>query len=104
MKADGKRLWTELTQDYGIADAGGQALLVVACEALDRMRGAQKLIEKHSICVKTAGGGLKTNPAVATERDARNGFLAAIRQLNLDVQPPNPAPGKPPGTFRVNHS
>jgi hypothetical protein len=35
------------------------------------------------------------NPACKLEKEARDGFLAAVRMLNLDIEPPRPGPGRP---------
>jgi hypothetical protein len=32
-------------------------------------------------------GPLKVNPAIAVERGARDGMIAALRSLNLDLEP-----------------
>ncbi len=60
------------------------------------MGQAAALIDKHGVCVADRYQQLKPNPAVAAERDARAAMLAAFKQLNLDVLPPQ-RPGRPPG-------
>jgi len=81
--------------EFDIRDGCGLALLCAACEALDRQREAQAAIAEHGVMVKDRYGTLKSNPAIAVERDSRNGMLAALRQLNLDAGATNP-PGRPP--------
>jgi P27 family predicted phage terminase small subunit len=95
---DGAALWRDLTAEYSIHDAGGQALLVSACEALDRMRQAQEAIAADGAVIKDRYGCPKAHPACNLERDARNGFLAAMRALHLDVEPPKPV-GRPAGSW-----
>jgi phage terminase small subunit len=87
LKTDGARLWCSIMRQYRIGDGAGLALLTAACEALDRMRQAQAAIEEHGVLVADRYGGLKTNPAVAIERDARNGMIGALRELHLDLEP-----------------
>jgi P27 family predicted phage terminase small subunit len=94
---DGKALWSALTDEYGIADSGGLALVTTAAECLDRMRAAQALIKKHGECFEDRYGGLKANPACKIELDSRNGMLAALKMLNLDVEPLRDRPGRPAG-------
>lgn len=84
---DGKSLWLALQRDYQISDSGGLTLLTTAAEAMDRMRAAQRIISEKGEVTPDRYGGLRANPAVAIEKDARNGLLAAIRALNLDVEP-----------------
>ena len=58
-----------------------------------RMRGAQALIKRHGLMVKS-----RANPAVMIERDSRLAMLRALRQLNLDLEPLRDGPGRPPGS------
>lgn len=97
LKAAGAAFWGDVQAEYAIADGAGLALLTAAAEALDRMRAAQAAIAEHGELVPDRYGQLKTNPACTLERDSRNGFLAAVRQLNLDLEPLRDAPGRPPG-------
>lgn len=95
---DGAALWRQLAVEYSIVDAGGQALLTAACEALDRMRQAQEAIARDGAVIPDRYGCPKTHPAANLERDSRNGFLAAMRALRLDVEPPKPI-GRPAGSW-----
>jgi hypothetical protein len=63
------------------------ALVTTAAEALDRIRQAQDAIRQHGALIKDRHGVLKQNPACILERDARTGMLAALRALNLDLEP-----------------
>ena len=87
LKADGRALWNDIVQQYRIVDAAGLALVTTAAEALDRIREAQAAIRQHGALVADRYGGLKQNPACFLERDARAGMLAALRALNLDLEP-----------------
>lgn len=83
--------------EYNISDAGGLLLLQTALEAFDRMRQAQALIQKHGGVTVDPNDQLKTNPATVIERDSRAAMLAALKALNLDLEPLNPRPGRPGG-------
>jgi P27 family predicted phage terminase small subunit len=96
LRAAGKALFTDLVDEYGLTDAAGLALLTTASECLDRMRAAQKAISEHGETVLDRYGQVKVNPACTLEKDARNGFLAALRALNLDIEPLRDRPGRPP--------
>lgn len=98
----GKTLFAALVNEYEISDSAGLAYVTTACECLDRMRSAQKLITKHGVSIETGSGSLKTNPACKVELDSRNGFLSAMKALNLDIEPPRDKPGRPTGTFGRN--
>lgn len=97
LKPAGAKLWRELVDEYGIADAAGLALVSTAAEALDRVKAAQTAIEEHGACVTDRYGQVKVNPACGLEKDARNGLLAALKALNLDLEPLRDAPGRPAG-------
>lgn len=95
----GRDLFKRLVMDYAITDAGGLALLTTACECLDRMRQAQAAIQEHGALVRDRYDQLKNNPACVLERDARNGYLAALKALQLDIEPGvKQAPGRPLGS------
>ena len=91
-----KDWWRRLHDEFDLADAGAAFLLESALRAFDRMNEAAVLIDKHGVCVKDRYDQLKPNPAVSAERDSRAAMLAAFKQLNLDVLPPQ-RPGRPPG-------
>lgn len=96
LKPAGRKLWRELAAEYRIDDPAGLALLTTASECLDRMRAAQDAIAEHGEVVEDRYGQLKVSPACTLEKDSRNGLLAALRALNLDVEPLRDSPGRPP--------
>ena len=96
---DGKQIWEQLVSEFGIVDAGGLALVTIVGECRDRLTEAQALIKSHGAVIATATGALRSNPALKVEVDARNGMLAALRALNLDIEPLRDLPGRPAGSF-----
>lgn len=96
LRAAGRAFFLSVASEYSIADAAGSALLARAAECVDRMNAAQAAIAEHGELVPDRYGGVKLNPACALEKDARNGFLAAVRALNLDLEPLRDGPGRPP--------
>lgn len=96
LREPGRAFYRSVADEYGIADAAGIALLVTAAECIDRMRAAQTAIAEHGELVIDRYGAPKLNPACALEKDARAGFLAAMRALNLDLEPLRDGPGRPP--------
>ena len=87
LKTDGADLYRALAEQYRIDDAAGLSLLCVAAECLDRMRAAQAAIAKHGAVISDRRHQVKVNPACQLEKDARNGFLAALNALNLGLAP-----------------
>lgn len=96
LKTAGRKLFRDLAEEYAIDDAAGLTLLCTAAECLDRMRAAQKAIEAHGEVVEDRYGVPKQNPACALEKDSRNGLLAALKAMNLDLEPLRDGPGRPP--------
>lgn len=97
LNEDGATLFAAIAEDYDIEDSAGLALLTTACECLDRMRAAQARIAEDGEVTVDRYGSLKAHPAVQIEKDSRNGFMAALKQLNLDLEPLRDGPGRPPG-------
>lgn len=97
LSAEARDLWRRLTDEYAIHDAAGLHLLSTALEAFDRMREAQALIAEHGACTQDRFGQLRPNPATTIERDSRAAMLAALKALNLDIEPLRDGPGRPPG-------
>lgn len=100
LSAAAKRWWKEIADEFSIEDPGGIAILTLAAEAFDRMREAQALIKAEGMVAEDRFRQKKPHPAVVIERDCRAQILGALRALNLDTEPLNPAPGRPPGPAR----
>jgi P27 family predicted phage terminase small subunit len=97
LTAQSKTLWKRLASDYGIDDDAGLLLLQTAMEARDRMKAAQEAIARDGMTVLDRFGQRKAHPLLPAERDARAQMLAALRALNLDVEPLHDRPGRPAG-------
>ena len=91
------RAWRrKLLRGYTIEDPAGQLLLQTALEAMDRMNQARALIEKYGAVTEDRFHQLRPNPATTIERDSRAAMLAALKALNLDLEPLRTA-GRPAG-------
>lgn len=66
--------------------------LTAAAESHDRMTEARRLIEADGMVVESRFGEKRAHPAVAIERDSRTAYLRALRELALDVAPPDTRP------------
>ncbi|WP_346433172.1 P27 family phage terminase small subunit [Natronospira bacteriovora] len=88
--------WSRLVTEYALDDDAGRLLLQVALEAFDRMRDAQATIKRDGETVLDRFGQPKAHPLLPTERDSRGQMLAALKQLNLDLEPLRDGPGRPP--------
>ena len=90
--------WFDLLQaEYGISDAAGLLMLQTAMEAFDRLAECQASIALHGASCPDRFGQLKPHPLLGAERDARGQMLAALKALNLDLEPLRDGPGRPAG-------
>ncbi|HWP23511.1 MAG TPA: P27 family phage terminase small subunit [Candidatus Binatia bacterium] len=64
-------------------------ILQIAAEAWDTYERARDVISKHGMTfVNEKFGDVKPRPEVAIMQNSRLAFLRALRELNLDVEPP----------------
>ncbi|MEH3123712.1 MAG: hypothetical protein PGN16_17370 [Sphingomonas phyllosphaerae] len=92
LKPAGAKFWRQIVDEYQVEDSAGVALVTCAAECVDRMRAAQDVIADRGEIVTDRYGAPKLNPACGLEKDARSGFIAAVKALNLELEPPSPAP------------
>lgn len=97
LSVEAQEWWRNLLEEYGIEDEAGRLLLQTAMEALDRMRLAQNAVKRSGATYKDRFGQPKPHPLLSVERDARAAMLAALKALNLDLEPLRDGPGRPPG-------
>lgn len=103
LSKESKRLWREILEEYAIEDSAGLRILRTALEAYDRSQAARETIDGKNgkdgegMQVKDRFGQSKPHPLLTIERDARAGFLAGLKALNLDLEPLHDRPGRPGG-------
>jgi hypothetical protein len=88
----GSEFFEENVLQFKIEDAARLSILLRGAECLDRLRQAQDAITEHGLLIDG-----KANPALRVEKEARDGFYAAMRQLKLGE--PKRGPGRPPQHF-----
>jgi phage terminase small subunit len=84
LSAARRRLWRSILSDWPISDSAHLAVLESALSALDRAEACRAAIAKTGLVVADRFNQVKPHPLLASERDARAGFLAGIRSLGLD--------------------
>ncbi len=97
LSTEARRWWAKIADEYSIDDEAGLLVLQTAFEAFDRMRAAQAQVSTEGSTVTDRFNQTKAHPLLPIERDARAQFLAALKQLNLDIEPLADAPGRPAG-------
>ena len=99
LSAAGKALWKRLTHDFPFNDAASRELLERACACADRAAEAQVAIDAYGVViVNKKTGSIRSNPAVAVQRDARAQMLACFKMLGLHETPHAKKPGRPMGS------
>jgi P27 family predicted phage terminase small subunit len=98
LSPEARQWWAKLTEEYCIDDDAGRLLLQTALEAFDRMKSCQKAIHRDGEMVKDRFDQFKPHPLLPTERDTRGQMLAALKALNLDIEPLRDRPGRPGGS------
>ncbi len=97
LTADTRAWWASVAGTFTL-DKHHLAVLTVACEALDRGNEARERVAQDGAIYLTRFGEPRAHPSVAIERDARIGFLRALRELDLDIEPPK-APTRTPARY-----
>jgi len=88
-------LWRTVLEGYALAEHDLRTL-ELACTAWDRCTAARREIDTEGATTLDRFNQRRVHPAVQIEKDSRDAFLRAMRELCLDVDPPG-EPGRPPG-------
>jgi phage terminase small subunit len=88
---------SRLVREYDITDPGGEALLRTFASAFSLELQCQEQIDREGLTYKDRFEQVKPHPLLPTLRDARSQKLAALKALNLDLEPLESKPGRPPG-------
>jgi len=87
LSSEAKKLWRDVSRDYSIDDAAGQALLREACECLDALRECQQAIAEDGRVTRGSRKQVRPHPLIRAELEYRRQMLACFRSLNLDLTP-----------------
>jgi hypothetical protein len=91
----GLALWDRVCGDYDIGDIGGQELLCLAAETLDRVERCRKQIDADGEVVKTATGARREHYLLKTELQGRAFVARTLTKLGIDAEVARPV-GRPP--------
>jgi phage terminase small subunit len=92
-----RRAAKKIKVEYEISDAGGLELLETFISAYALELRAEAQIEAEGLTYYDRFNQVKSHPLLATVRDARSQKLAALKALNLDIEPLQNRPGRPEG-------
>ena len=94
-----RRWWLDVAGAYGMTgDEAGLRLLSEAAFALARLEECRAIIARDGAAVLDRFGAARAHPLLQAEHHARSSFLAAVRALNLDVEPAK-AIGRPGAAY-----
>ncbi|MFN2269047.1 MAG: hypothetical protein ABR533_12280 [Desulfonatronovibrio sp.] len=96
-KPAARRETNRLIKEYDIFDPGGEALLRTFASAFSLELRCQEQIDTEGLTIIDRFEQVKPHPLLPTLRDARAQKLAALKALNLDLEPLESKPGRPPG-------
>ena len=96
LRVDGRRLWRGILREFEISETHDLELLGEACGCVDRISEARAEIEKAGSFFKDRFGQPREHPAHKTERDNKILLCRILRELNLDIEPPE---SRPPGRY-----
>jgi len=82
------RNWYRTINEQFVLESHHRRLLQLACEAWDRGREARDILEKDGLTVTNKHGDVKPHAAIGIEQTSRIQFARLMRELNLDLQPP----------------
>ncbi len=86
LSALSKRFYRRLVAEYSIDDISGLRVLRQACECLDLIEETRREISKQGLVIRDRFNQPRANPLLSTQRDARAGFLAALKMLGLAAE------------------
>jgi phage terminase small subunit len=87
LQTAGATFFNQMVRETDVAGADKLAVLTRACECLDRIAAAQASIADHGEVTVNQHGQPKLNPACMLEKQARDGFFAAMRMLDIEDAP-----------------
>lgn len=86
--------WQQVVADYEL-ESHHIKLLTLAAEAWDRCQQARTILDEKGLVFYDRFGSPKARPEVAVERDSRIAFARLLRELALDLEPPEDS-NRPP--------
>jgi phage terminase small subunit len=99
LRPDTAAWWQAVAADYTL-EAHHLRILTLAAESWDRGVEAREAIARHGTVYVDRFDQPRARPEVAIERDSRIAFARLVRELALDLDPPDEA-GRPP---RLNNA
>ena len=97
IRSEARREALRLIDEYGIADSGGLLYIRTFADAYTIELNCKDKIDTEGLTILDRFSQLKAHPLCSVMRDARAQKLAALKALNLDLEPLRDGPGRPSG-------
>ena len=91
----GSNLWRQILTENDIPDTARLTILEQACAMLDRAENLRRQIAVEGELIETHTGGIKANPLLMCELQARALVARLLGKLSLSNEPKR-GPGRPP--------
>jgi len=92
LKKAGKKFYRKVMAEYELLDTHDLERLTQACKCLDEITEGERIIEAEGRFIEDRFKQRREHPAAKSIRDARTLFFRAVRELALDVEPPESRP------------
>jgi len=97
VRKEAKKEAKALIDEYGISDSGGLHYIKTFTDAFTTELNAMDIVEVDGLTFQDRFGQVKAHPLCSVIRDARSQKLAALKALNLDLEPLHDRAGRPGG-------
>jgi hypothetical protein len=94
---ESRRWFLAVVRDYELSPHHLR-ILESAAKAWDRQQEARRILDEHGLSFTDRWGAPRMRPEARVESLARNDFLRSLRELSLDIEPPQNRPPARPGT------
>jgi len=88
----GKSFWRRIMAEFAVQDPHHLELLTQACRCLDRIEQARSEVATAGAYYQDRFFQPKPHPGLAVERDQRVLFCRLLREMALDIAPPESRP------------
>jgi len=97
VRPEAKKAAKKLVEEYGINDAGGLQYIQIFADTYTAELNAMDIVANDGLSFKDRFGQIKAHPLCSVVRDARAQKMAAIKSMNLDLEPIRDGVGRPGG-------
>ena len=98
VRPEAKRKARQYLKEYGIVDQYGLDLIQTYADAYTTELDSQDIVDRDGLTFMDRFNQIKSHPLCSVIRDARAQKLAALKALNIDLEPQHEAPGRPAGS------